>query len=285
MPIKKYKPTTAGRRGASVIDTRMLTKERPVKRLVRHRRRIAGRNNQGKITVRHRGGGAKRLYRMVDFRQDKFDIPGRVLRLEYDPNRSAHLALVQYRDGEQRYLLAPEGLKTGDTVVSSTKPVEMKMGNRTALEHIATGLAVSNIELQPGKGGRIVRSAGSAATLMSIEGSNALLKMPSSEIRLVPKECLATIGQVSNVDWRNIRLGKAGRMRQYGFRPTVRGKVMNPVDHPHGGGEGKHPIGLKHPKTPWGKPALGVRTRKAKKFSNRHILKRRKARQLWGNLE
>ena len=285
MTVKKYNPTTAGRRGASVVSSDDLTQDRPHKALVEVQRRQAGRNNQGKITVRHRGGGAKRLYRIVDFQQQKFDIPGRVENISYDPNRSARIALVVYNDGERRYLIAPIGLNVGDTVVTSVKPVEMKPGNRTSLENIATGLAVSSIELTPGKGGRIVRSAGSAAILMTVEGKFAQLKMPSSEIRLIPKECMATIGQVSNADWRNIRLGKAGRTRHYGIRPTVRGKAMNPVDHPHGGGEGKHPIGLKHPKTPWGKPALGRRTRRKKKNTSRHILRRRKAEQAWGNLE
>lgn len=285
MSIKKYKPTTAGRRGASVLTTETLFQGRPPKRLLERLRRNAGRNNQGKITVRHRGGGAQRLYRVIDFRQDKLDIPGRVVSLEYDPNRSARIARVLYHDGDQRYVLAPIGLQVNDAIVSSRKPVPVKPGNRTALEHVPSGMAVSNIELTPGGGGRIVRSAGAAATVMSMEGGMVLLKMPSSEIRMLPKECQATIGQVSNADWRNIRLGKAGRTRYLGIRPTVRGKVMNPVDHPHGGGEGKHPIGMKHPKTPWGKPALGVRTRKRKKFSNRFIMKRRKSKQLWGNLE
>ncbi len=284
MAIKKYNPTTAGRRGSSVLDSKDLSSRRPFKPLMESKRRRAGRNNQGVITVRHRGGGAKRQYRQVDFAQQKFDIPGRVSSIEYDPNRSARIALISYRDGERRYILAPDGLAVGAMVVSSRKKVEMQPGNRTTLEHIPSGVPVSNVELHPGRGGRIVRSAGSAATVMAIEGNFVQLKMPSGEIRVFSKDAQATIGQVSNADWRNVRLGKAGRVRAYGVRPTVRGKVMNPVDHPHGGGEGKHPIGMKHPKTPWGKPALGVRTRKRRKYSNRHILRRRKSVHAWGPL-
>lgn len=285
MAVRKYKPTTAGRRRASVLRSEDLHSGKPLKKLLVARRRRSGRNNQGRITVRHRGGGAKRHYRLVDFLQDKFNIPGIVERLEYDPNRSARIALVAYPDGDKRYLLATEGLHVGDTVVTSKEKVEMRPGNRTRLEHIPSGVAVSNIELRPGQGGRVVRSAGAAATVMSLEGGFAQLKMPSTEIRLFSKDAMATIGQVSNVDWRNVRLGKAGRTRYYGIRPAVRGKVMNPVDHPHGGGEGKHPIGLKHPKTPWGKPALGVRTRRRTKATNRFIVQRRKAKQTWGTME
>ncbi len=286
MAIKKFKPTTAGRRHASVLATEDASvDERPPRHLLAAARRRTGRNNQGKITVRHRGGGAKRRYRIVDFHMDKLDIPARVVHIAYDPNRTARIALLSYQDGARRYMLAPHGLRAGDTVVSSAKRVEMKPGNRTALEFIPSGVEVSNVELWPGAGGRLVRSAGSAATVMSAEGKFVQIKMPSSEIRQLPKECRATIGQVSNADWRNVRLGKAGRTRFYGIRPTVRGKVMNPVDHPHGGGEGKHPIGLKHPKTPWGKPALGRRTRQRTKTSNRFIVKRRKSRQQWGTME
>lgn len=276
MPIKKYQPTTAGRRGASVLANGDLSRERPPRQLVERKRENAGRNNQGKITVRHRGAGPKQLYRLVDFRQDKFEIPGTVERLDYDPNRTARIALVLYRDGERRYVLSTEGLKAGDTIITSKKQIEMKPGNRTLLEHIPSGVPVSNVELVPGEGGRIVRSAGSAATVMSVESGFVQLKMPSGEIRLIPKTCHATIGQVSNADWRNVRLGKAGRMRHYGIRPRVRGKAMNPVDHPHGGGEGKHPIGMTHPKTPWGKHALGVPTRKKTKASRHFIIQRRK---------
>lgn len=276
MPIKKFQPTTSGRRGASVLVHSDLAKTRPLRALTERKHEYAGRNAQGKITVRHRGAGEKQLYRKVDFLQEKYDIPGRVEQLEYDPNRTARIALVLYRDGERRYVLAPEGLKVGADVICSAKPVEIQPGNRTALEHIPSGIAVSNIELVPEQGGRIVRSAGSAATVMAVEGAFAQIKLPSGEIRLIPKAAKATIGQVSNIDWRNVRLGKAGRMRHYGIRPRVRGKVMNPVDHPHGGGEGKHPIGMKHPKTPWGKPALGVPTRTKTKRSSRFIVRRRK---------
>ncbi|MBI3956393.1 MAG: 50S ribosomal protein L2 [Candidatus Kerfeldbacteria bacterium] len=278
MPVKKYQPTTPGRRHASVLVWNDLTKKRPKKSLVERKWERAGRNSQGKITVRHRGSGVRRLYRVIDFAQQKLDVPARVEQLEYDPNRTARIALVLFRDGERRYILAPEGLKGGETIVASAAAVEVRTGNRTALEHIPTGIPISNIELVPGQGGKIVRSAGSAATVMSLEGKFAQVKLPSGEVRLIPKEAMATIGQMSNTDWRNVRLGKAGRMRQYGVRPRVRGKVMNPVDHPHGGGEGKPPIGMKHPKTPWGKPALGVPTRKKTKASNRFIVRRRKRR-------
>lgn len=277
MAVKQYKPTTPGRRGASVLSSADITATRPHKALVGKRQEHAGRNNHGKITVRHRGAGVKRMYRLVDFTQNKFDIPATVATIEYDPNRSARIALLKYRDGEHRYMLAPDGLQVGQTVLSSRKLVEVKVGNRMNLEYIPTGLMVHNIELIPGRGGRLVRSAGAGAILMSVEGGNALMKMPSGETRQVPKECQATIGQVSNLDWRNVRLGKAGRMRHYGIRPRVRGKAMNPVDHAHGGGEGNQPIGLKHPKTPWGKPALGVPTRR-RKGSDRYIVKRRNKR-------
>ncbi|MFH1171757.1 MAG: 50S ribosomal protein L2 [bacterium] len=276
MPVKKYQPTTSGRRHASVLMHANRPPERPLKSLLERKRQFAGRNNQGKITVRHQGAGAKQLYRRIDFLQEKLDLPARVEQLEYDPNRTARIARIVYPDGERRYVLAPEGLAIGQTVTVSHKPVEIRVGNRTAIEHLPSGIAISNIELIPGHGGKIVRSAGSAATVMAVEGKFAQIKLPSGEIRLIPKEAMATIGQVSNADWANIRLGKAGRVRHYGIRPRVRGKVMNPVDHPHGGGEGKHPIGMKHPKTPWGKPALGVPTRKAFKTSKRFILKRRK---------
>jgi large subunit ribosomal protein L2 len=275
MAIKEYQPITAGRRGASVLAADDIHPNRPWKALRVHKRKHAGRNNQGKITVRHRGGGAKQLYRIVDFGMEKHDIPAVVETLEYDPNRTARIARVRYRDGVRRYILAPHGLQVGNVICASRKSVEMKTGNRTTLEHIPSGIPISNIELVPGHGGKIVRSAGASATVMSLEGSFAQVRLPSGEIRLIPKDAMATIGQTSNPDWRIVRLGKAGRMRYYGIRPRVRGKVMNPVDHPHGGGEGKHPIGMKHPKTPWGKPALGVPTRKKMKSSNRFILKRR----------
>ncbi|MFH0853624.1 MAG: 50S ribosomal protein L2 [bacterium] len=275
MAIRKYKATTPSRRHASVVDTRELSKKRPEKRLISALKSNAGRNSQGKITVRHKGGRAKRFYRLVDFLQDRLDMPATIKSIEYDPNRSANIALIEYSDGVKSYILAPMDMKAGDTVVSSQKRVDIKNGNRMPLALIPTGLLVHNIELMPGNGGKIVRSAGLMATLLSVEGDNAQLKMPSGEIRLVPKMSRASIGQVGNTDHSNIRLGKAGRMRWRGVRPTVRGKAMNPVDHPHGGGEGVQPIGLKHPKTPWGKPALGVHTRRPK-YSDRLILKRRK---------
>lgn len=274
MPVKLYRPTTPGRRHAGTLIT-PLTLKRPEKRLVVGKGKSAGRNAQGKITVRHRGGGAKRLLRIVDKLRDKYDVPARVVALEYDPNRTANLALLTYADGDKRYIIAPEGLRVGDRVVSSRNQIEINLGNRLPLKHVPQGLQVHEIELQPGQGAVMVRSAGSWATLMSLEAGLARLKLPSGEIRSVPEMCLATIGQVGNVDHTNVRLGKAGRRRNLGFRPSVRGKAMNPVDHPHGGGEGHNPIGMKHPKTPWGKPALGVPTRKATKSSNRFIISRR----------
>src|SRR3989339_76184 len=278
MAIKYYQPTTPGRRGASVVDTSYLDKKRPASSLVIALKKQAGRNNQGKITVRHRGGGAKRYYRIIDFKRNNFDIPGTVISLEYDPNRSAHIALIEYSGGEKKYILAPKGLKKGDSVLSSiTQNIEIKPGNALPLEKIPSGILIHNIELTPGKGGEIARSAGMSCLIQAAEGGYAQIKMPSGEIRLIKKNCLATIGDVSNADHSNIRLGKAGRRRHLGFRPTVLGKSMNPVDHPHGGGEGHQPIGLKHPKTPWGKPALGVKSRK-RKYSDKLILQRRKNR-------
>lgn len=274
MGVKLYRPTTPGRRHAGVLQA-VLTKKRPERSLVWGKGVSGGRNNQGKITVRHRGGTAKRLLRVVDFKRDKYDIPARVTALEYDPNRTANLALLYYRDGEKRYILAPDGLKVGDVLLSSKGQIEIKPGNRLSLKNIPAGLQVHAVELMPNKGAMMVRSAGSWATLMSVEAGLARLKLPSGEIRNVPEDCAATIGQLGNIDHINVRLGKAGRMRHLGFRPTVRGKAMNPVDHPHGGGEGHNPIGLKHPKTPWGKPALGVPTRKSSKSSNRFIISRR----------
>ena len=275
MPVKRYKPTTPGRRLSSVQDFSDITKTEPEKSLVVIKKRTGGRNNQGKITVRHRGGGAKRYIRIIDFKQDKFDMPATVEAIEYDPNRGARIALVKYEDGEKRYVIAPQDIKVGTKIISSLEKVEIKVGNRTKLENIPPGVEIFNVELTPGKGGQLSRGAGTMIQLMAIEGKYAQLKLPSGEIRLVPKECMATIGQVSNPDYRLIRWGKAGRMRHRGIRPTVRGKAMNPVDHPHGGGEGNQPIGLKHPKTPWGKPALGVKTRK-KKQSDKLIVQRRK---------
>lgn len=276
MGIRVYKPTTNGRRISSVLTFEELTAKKPHKPLLVAIGSRAGRNAQGKITVRHQGGGVKRFYRVVDFRNGKHDIQAAVKTIEYDPYRSAFIALLNYRDGEKRYTLAPEGLRVGDVVMSSKNKIEAKIGNRMPLEAMPLGVVVHNIELIPGKGGEIVRSAGSLATLMAVEGDYAVLKLPSGEIRKVLKKCFASIGQVSNGDWRNVRWGKAGRVRLQGWRPTVRGKAMNPVDHPHGGGEGNHPIGLKHPKTPKGKPAFGVKTRGKKKKSSFLIVKRRK---------
>ncbi len=278
MAFKLYKPTTPGRRHAGVRGWKTeVTKNTPEKSLLGPKLRTGGRNNQGKITTRHRGGGAKRLLRTVDFLQDKLDMPGTVVGIEYDPNRTAYLALLQYADGEKRYILAPADLKPGAQVVSATKRVEVTVGNRMPLQDIPVGMPIHSLELQPGRGGISVRSAGASAVIMAVEGGMAQVKMPSGEIRAIPAQARASLGQISNIDHSNVRLGKAGRVILKGFRPTVRGKVMNPVDHPHGGGEGNQPIGMKHPKTPWGKPALGVKTRRAGKFSDRFILKRRPA--------
>ncbi len=273
MPIVIYKPTTPGRRKASRLVSEV-TKSWPEKRLLRIRKQQAGRNAQGKITVRHQGAGHKQFYRLVDFRQERIDVAATVVGIEYDPNRTANLALLQFPEGEKRYILAPVDLKPGMTVTVSRGRVEVAPGNRTTLENIPTGLLVHNVELEPGRGGVLIRSAGSGAQLLAVEGRFAQLKMPSGEVRLVPKDAMASIGQIGNVDHSNVRLGKAGRMRWLGVRPTVRGKAMNPVDHPHGGGEGLQPIGLTHPKTPWGRPALGVKTRR-QKSSDRLIVKRR----------
>ncbi|MFH0819633.1 MAG: 50S ribosomal protein L2 [bacterium] len=275
MPIKIYKPTSPARRHSSVDAFLDITKAEPEKSLIVIKKKKSGRNSTGKITVRHQGGGAKKYLRIIDFRRNKFDQPAKIQAIEYDPNRGARIALVVYPDGEKRYILAPDGLKVGDEIISSQKKIDIKIGNASPLEYIPTGFNVHNVELVPGKGGQLARSAGVVVMLMAVEGKYAQLKMPSGEIRLVPKECLATVGQVSNPDRRLIRWGKAGRMRHRGIRPTVRGKAMNPVDHPHGGGEGNQPIGLKHPKTPWGKPALGFITRKSVKKSDKLILKRR----------
>ncbi|MEK7451999.1 MAG: 50S ribosomal protein L2 [Patescibacteria group bacterium] len=275
MPVKHYKPTTNGRRISSVDTFEDVTSSTPLKSLTMHKKKFAGRNNQGKITVRHQGGGAKQRIRLIDAKRDKFDVPAKVATLEYDPNRGARIALLYYRDGEKRYMIAPIGLKVGDSVVSSKQKGEIQLGNRFCLEHIPVGMQIYYLELQPGKGAQMVRGAGATAQLMAVEGSYATVKLPSGEIRLLFKQCMATIGQSSNPDRRLIRWGKAGRSRHRGIRPTVRGKVMNPVDHPHGGGEGRNSIGLKHPKTPTGKPALGVKTRR-KQASDRMIIQRRK---------
>lgn len=274
MPVKRYKPTTAGRRISSVDTFEDITRSKPEKKLTIKRKQHAGRT-RGKITVRHRGGGAKRRIRLIDFKRDKFDIPATIASIEYDPNRGARIALLNYADGEKRYMIAPVGLGVGDKIVSSKGKGEIQIGNRFQLQFLPIGLQVYDLELKPGKGAQIVRGAGTFAQLMAVEGAYATLKLPSSEVRMVLKTCMATIGQASNPDRRLIRWGKAGRTRHRGFRPTVRGKAMNPVDHPHGGGEGRNSIGLKRPKTPTGKPALGVKTRR-KNASDKLIIKRRK---------
>ena len=273
MPLKKFKPTSPGRRGMSGYTFEEITKDRPEKSLLLPLKKKAGRNNRGRITVRHRGGGAKRRLRIIDFKRDKAGVPGRVAAIEYDPNRSARIALIFYADGEKRYILAPVGLNVGDTVMSGEK-AEIKPGNAMPLVNMPTGTQIHNIELQKGRGGKIVRSAGASAQLMVKEGEYALIRLPSGEIRRVRSECVATIGQIGNVEHQNISLGKAGRKRHMGWRPTVRGSAMSPRDHPHGGGEGRSPVGMPGPKTPWGKPALGYKTRKPK-ASDRMIVKRR----------
>jgi large subunit ribosomal protein L2 len=272
--LKIYKPTTPSRRKMSIVDTKELSKDKPLKSLLKIKKKKAGRS-KGKISVRHQGGGEKRFLRQVDFKQNKFDIPGKIKGLEYDPNRSAWIALVFYQDGEKRYILAADKLKAGETILASKEKIELKIGNRMPLKYLPVGTQVHNIELVHGQGGKLVRSAGNAAVLMALNNGWAQIKLPSTERRLIKENCLATIGQVSNVDWRYVRWGKAGRMRHRGIRPTVRGKAMAPVAHPHGGGEGNTSIGLKHPKTPWGKPALGVKTRNKKKWTNKYIIKRR----------
>ncbi len=277
MAVKVYKPTTPGRRKASVLDYSGITKKRPEKSLTVRLQKHSGRNNTGRITVRHRGGGVKRLYRMVDFKRTKFDISAIVTAIEYDPNRGARIALIEYADGDKGYIVAAAGLNVGDTVISSENKVEATTSSRMPLQHIPVGMFVYNVELTPGKGGQVVRGAGAGAQLMVIEGKYAQLKLPSGEIRLFLKDSMATVGKVSNSDRKLVRLGKAGIRRHLGWRPTVKGKNMNPVDHPHGGGEGHSPIGLKGgPKTPWGKKALGVKTRKKGKWSDKFILQRRK---------
>lgn len=276
MGIKNVKPNTPGRRSATFDDFADITKSAPEKRLVISKVRCSGRNNTGKITVRHRGGGAKRNIRIIDFKRNKFDIPATVTAIEYDPNRGARLALVNYADGEKKYIIAPIKLKVGDVILSTKVQGEMEPGNAMPIQYIPAGVPVYNIELEPGKGGKIARGAGNSVSVMGVEGKYAQVKMPSGEIRLIRKECMCTVGQSSNPDKRHIKLGSAGRTRHMGIRPTVRGTAMNPVDHPHGGGEGNQSIGLKHPKTPWGKPALGVKTRKKKKGTTKFILQRRK---------
>lgn len=274
MAIKFYKPTTAGRRGMSVTDYSGLSKVAPEKSLLAPVKKTAGRNAQGKITVRHNGGGNRRKYRIIDFKRNKTGMDAKVLTLEYDPNRTAFIALVQYEDGTKSYILAPDKLNVGDTVHSGPD-ADIKPGNCLNLIDIPVGTVIHNIELHPGKGGQLVRSAGNSAQLMAKEGKYALLRLPSGELRNVPVDCRATIGVVSNIDHENVNLGKAGRTRHMGKRPTVRGSAMNPNDHPHGGGEGKSPVGRPGPVTPWGKPAMGYKTRGKKNATDKFIVKRR----------
>ncbi|KKS41072.1 50S ribosomal protein L2 [Candidatus Kuenenbacteria bacterium RIFCSPLOWO2_12_FULL_42_13] len=276
MAIKLYNPTTPARRKTSIVLSSDLTKKRPEKKLTRPKKQSGGRNQSGQITVRHRGGGAKRRIRIVDFKRHLFGQTAKVLSIEYDPNRSARLALIVYPNGVKSYILAADGMKIDDEIISSKEKIDVKIGNCMPLKFIPLGVMVHNVELEPDKGAVIARSAGNGIFVQAIEGPYAQLKMPSGEIRLVKKECLATIGQVSNPDHGLVRYGKAGRMRHKGVRPTVRGKAMNPCDHPHGGGEGRHPIGMPYPKTLWGKHALGVKTRKPKKWSSKLIIARRK---------
>lgn len=273
MAIKFYKPTTPGRRQMTVTDYSELSKVAPEKSLLSVIKATAGRNNTGRITVRHRGGANRRKYRIIDFKRDVQGVPATVLTLEYDPNRSAHIALVQYEGGEKRYIIAPQGLKVGDVVMSG-EGADIKPGNALPLTNIPVGTFVHNVELYPGKGAQLARAAGVMAQLMAKEGNYALLRLPSGELRRVPVACMATVGQVGNIDHENVSYGKAGRNRHKGWRPTVRGSVMNPCDHPHGGGEGKSPVGMPAPVTPWGKVALGLKTRKHKKYSNKMIVKR-----------
>lgn len=273
MPVKQYKPTSPGRRGMSGFTFDEITKKKPEKSLLVPRRRKAGRNNQGRITVRHRGGGAARRLRLIDFKRNKLGVPGRVASIEYDPNRTARIALIHYRDGDKRYILAPVGLKVDD-MIEAGPSADIRPGNALSLKDIPTGTAIHNIELHLGRGGQIVRSAGSSAQLMAKEEGFALVRLPSGELRRIAANCTATIGQVSNVENSMIKLGKAGRSRLKGRRPVVRGSAMNPRDHPHGGGEGKAPVGMPGPKTPWGKPARGYRTRR-RHDSDKYIVRSR----------
>ena len=272
MPVKKYKPTSPGRRGMSVSTFEEITRKTPEKSLLKPLKKHAGRNNQGRVTTRHRGGGHKRMYRIIDFKRNKPGVAAKVFSIEYDPNRSARIALLQYADGEKRYILAPVGIRVGDTLMSGPE-AEIRTGNALPLRNIPLGTQVHNIELNPGQGGKMVRSAGASAQVLAKVGEEVQLRMPSGEVRIVRMDCMATLGQVGNVDHQNITIGKAGRNRYLGKRPTVRGSVMNPRDHPHGGGEGKAPIGGQ-PKTPWGKPAMGYRTRR-NKSTDKYIVRRR----------
>jgi len=273
MPIKYYKPTSPGRRGMTASTFEEITRDSPERSLVRSLRKRGGRNSSGRITVRHRGGGHKRLYRVIDFKRDKLDVPGRVTSIEYDPNRSARIALVTYADGEKRYIIAPLGLMVGDMVLSGAK-AEVRVGSTLPIANIPVGTTIHNIELHIGKGGQLVRAAGASAQLLAKEGQYAQVRLPSGEVRMVSVRCMATIGQVGNTEHGNINLGKAGRKRWLGIRPTVRGSAMDPHSHPHGGGEGRSPIGMPGPKTPWGKPALGYKTRR-NKVTEKWIVRRR----------
>ena len=274
MGIKKYRPYTPSRRHMTSSTFEEITSTTPEKSLIVTLKKNSGRNNQGKITVRHRGGGHKIKYRMIDFKRNKDGVPAKVASIEYDPNRTANIALLNYADGENRYILAPHGLQVGQTVLSGEN-AEIRVGNALKMKDMPVGSTIHNIEMKPGKGGQLVRSAGMAAQLMAKEGKYATVKLPSGEMRLLPIECRATIGQVGNLDHELIKIGKAGRKRHIGIRPTVRGSVMNPNDHPHGGGEGRSPIGRPNPCTPWGKPALGYKTRKKNKHSNKYIVRSR----------
>ena len=275
MGTRSFKPYTPGTRQATISDFSEITKSKPEKSLTKYKHRKKGRNNRGVITSRRRGGGHKRLYRFIDFKRDKYDIPGKVIAIEYDPNRNARIALVEYQDGEKRYILAPLGVQVGTEIISgSDSPIEV--GNALPLQNIPLGETVHNIELRVGRGGQIVRAAGTAAKVMAKEGDYVTIGLPSKEVRMIRKECYATIGQVGNTEFRNLKLGKAGKTRHLGRRPQVRGSAMNPCDHPHGGGEGRAPIGRSGPVTPWGKPALGLKTRKKKKASDRLIVRRRR---------
>ncbi len=273
MAIKVYRPTSPGRRGMTGLTNEEITRSEPEKSLVVAVKQRAGRNARGTITVRHRGGGAKRMLRIIDYKRDKAGIPGRVATIEYDPNRTANIALINYADGEKRYILAPIGIKVGD-IIKSGEEAELKPGNNLPLKAMPTGTLIHNVEMEKGRGGRLVRSAGNAAQLMAKEGDYVLVRLPSGEMRRVRGECMATVGQVGNAEHQNVKLGKAGRRRNMGFRPAVRGTAMTPRDHPHGGGEGRSPVGMPGPKTPWGKPALGYKTRKPKS-SDKFIVKRR----------
>ena len=274
MSIRVLKPVTNGTRNMSVTDYSALSKCGPEKSLLAPLNKKSGRNSYGRITVRHRGGGNRRKYRIIDFKRDKFDVKATVATVEYDPNRSAHIALLQYEDGEKRYIIAPSGLKVGD-VVEAGPSADIKPGNALALKDMPVGTVIHNVELYPGRGGQLARAAGNSAQLMAKEGGYALLRLPSGELRKVSEACMATVGVVGNEDHENVKIGKAGRTRHMGIRPTVRGSVMNPSDHPHGGGEGKSPIGRPGPVTPWGKPALGYKTRAKKNRSDKLIVKRR----------